>query len=60
MVYRVDDGEPADGLLPLSAGPRLNIKTVFSRYGISMLKVRLSWDRLTFKSLRPSDAYMRQ
>ena len=29
-------------------GPRLNIKTVFPKYGISMLKIRLSQDRLIF------------
>ena len=30
------------------AGPRINIKTVFPRYGITMLKIRLSQDRLIF------------
>ena len=30
------------------AGPRFNIKTVFPRYGIPMLKIRRSWDRLIF------------
>ena len=30
-------------------GPRLNIKTVFPRYGIPMLKIRWSWDRLIFE-----------
>ena len=54
IVYRVNDGVPADGLLPLSAEPRLNIKTVFLRYGIPMLKVRLSWDRLTFNMVIPT------
>ena len=29
-------------------GPRLNIKTVFLRYGIPMLKIRRSWGRLIF------------
>ena len=28
--------------------PRLNIKTVFPRYGIPILKIRRSWDRLIF------------
>ena len=40
------------------SGPRLNVKTVFPRYGIPMFKIRRSWDRLN--SLRPSDAYMRR
>ena len=30
------------------SGPCLNIKTVFPRYGDSMLKIRQSWDRLIF------------
>ena len=34
-------------------GPRLNIKIVFPRYGISMLKIRRSWDRLIFSMGNP-------
>ena len=32
--------------LPSKPGHRLNIKTVFPRYGITMSKIRRSWDRL--------------
>ena len=32
----------------LPAGPCLNIKTIFPRIGIPMLKIRRSWDRLIF------------
>ena len=31
-------------------GPRLNIKSVFPRYGIPMFKIRRSWDRLIFNT----------
>ena len=32
----------------METGPRLNIKTVFPRYGVPMLKIRRSRDRLIF------------
>ena len=34
--------------MPVEPGPRLNIKTVFLCIGISMIKIRRSWDRLIF------------
>ena len=37
----------------LQAGPCLNIKTVFPGMGISMLKIRQSWDCLIFNMIIP-------
>ena len=35
-------------IISMPAGPRLNIKTVFTGMGISITKIRRSWDRLIF------------
>ena len=43
-------GERNDNTTP---EPRLNITTVFPRYGISMLKIRRSLDRLIFNMAIP-------
>ena len=34
--------------LVLNSGPHLNVKTVFPGMGISIMKIRLSWDSLIF------------
>ena len=40
--------DTTDSWSPLCSGLRFNIKTVFPRYRIPMLKIRWSWDRLIF------------
>ena len=49
-VYCVMYGIHSQALVTTSwwLGFRLNIRTVFPRYGIPMLKIRRSWDRLFF------------
>ena len=44
------DNSPTNSMHPSSRrpGPRLNIKTIFSRYVIPMLKIRRSWGRRIF------------
>ena len=47
------EGYPTWHQSPAESGPRLNIKTVFPMYGIPMLKIRRSRDRLIFNMGNP-------